>query len=84
MPLVGLDHRIDVWFAKDTEYFYIRMPYHKDTWDMLSCASMFGVWRQWDNDIKARKFKTADYDDIMELLHQYFGTTDKKLPEEIF
>ncbi len=76
MPIAGLDRRIDVWFTEDAQYFYIRMPYCKETFEMLDCYSMAGVWREWDADIKARKFRAEDYYDIMELLHQYFPMQD--------
>lgn len=85
MPIKGLDSRIDIWFAADCKTFFVRMPYHPTTWEMLSCFSMYRVWRRWDNDLKAREFKVEDYDGILELLHQYFGDKEAQLiTEEVF
>lgn len=84
MPLAGLDKRIDVWFAEDAKYFYIHMPYCNNALEFLKCPSMVGVWREWNPDIKARKFRAEDYDEIIELLHDYFPNNDKETAAEVF
>lgn len=77
----GLDQRVDLWFEEDAEHFLLKLPYHKTTWEFLSCFSMFGIKRQWVDSFKARRFHSSEYDGIMELLYQYFPAPENEMAD---
>lgn len=72
--IAGLDPRVNIIFEPDGEHFLLSMPYGQAAKDFMGCYSMTGlaIQRQWMPEDRAWRFNASNYDDIMELLPDFF------------
>jgi hypothetical protein len=77
----GLDQRVDIVFEPDAKHFLLAIPYCAASKEFLGCYSMtgLGIQREWKPELRAYRFSSNNFYDIVELLPDFFP-----VPEDIF
>ena len=77
----GLDQRVDIIFEPDAKHFLLTIPYCAASKELLGCYSMtgLGIQRTWKPELRAYRFSSDNFYDIVELLPDFFLA-----PEDIF
>ena len=71
--MIGLVPEVDIIFEPDAGHFLLLIPYGNAARDFLSCYGMAGIKREWMAGFKMWMFAAKDYDNIMELLPDFFA-----------
>lgn len=72
----GLSSKVDIIFEPDAEHFLLSLPWSQASKNFLGCYGMVGIKREWLPGFRAYRVDSKDFDDVMELLPDFFATPE--------